>query len=96
MIGWLTNSMEQTPSWEANQFSVSQEIPHILWKPLSKAPATLRPYPTSWKSFLILPSYLRPDPPSGLFPSVLPTNILYLSLLSLLRATYPAHLIIFM
>ena len=26
----LTSCMEQTPSWEANQFSASQ-IPHILW-----------------------------------------------------------------
>ena len=26
-------SMEQSPSWEANRFSVSQEIPHILWNP---------------------------------------------------------------
>ena len=25
--------MEQSPSWEANRFSVSQEIPRILWKP---------------------------------------------------------------
>ena len=23
--------MEQSPSWEANRFSASQEIPHILW-----------------------------------------------------------------
>jgi hypothetical protein len=29
----LTNSMEQRPSWEANIFSASQEIPHISWKP---------------------------------------------------------------
>jgi hypothetical protein len=27
----LTHSMEQSPSWEADQFSASQEIPHILW-----------------------------------------------------------------
>ena len=27
----LIYSMEQNPSWEANQFSVSQEIPSILW-----------------------------------------------------------------
>jgi hypothetical protein len=27
----LTNSMEQRPSWEANSFSASQEIPRILW-----------------------------------------------------------------
>ena len=25
--------MEQSPSWEANQFAVSQEIPRILWNP---------------------------------------------------------------
>jgi len=25
--------MEQSPSWEANRFSDSQEIPRILWKP---------------------------------------------------------------
>ena len=25
--------MEQSPSWESNRFSVSQEIPHILWNP---------------------------------------------------------------
>ena len=29
----LTYSMEQSPSWEANRFSVSQEIPRILWNP---------------------------------------------------------------
>jgi hypothetical protein len=27
----LTYSMEQSPSWEANRFSASQEIPRILW-----------------------------------------------------------------
>jgi len=25
--------MEQNPSWEANRFSASQEIPRILWNP---------------------------------------------------------------
>jgi hypothetical protein len=25
--------MEHTPSCDANRFSVTQEIPHILWKP---------------------------------------------------------------
>jgi len=25
--------MEQNPSWEANSFSTSQEIPHISWNP---------------------------------------------------------------
>ena len=29
----LTNSMEQSPSWEANTSCASQEIPRILWSP---------------------------------------------------------------
>ena len=29
----LIYSMEQSPSWEANWLSASQEIPHILWNP---------------------------------------------------------------
>jgi hypothetical protein len=29
----LTNSMEQSPSWEANNNSATQEIPHLLWNP---------------------------------------------------------------
>ena len=29
----LTYSMEQSPTWEANRFSASQEIPFILWNP---------------------------------------------------------------
>jgi len=29
----LTHSMEQSPSWEANRFSASQQILHILWDP---------------------------------------------------------------
>ena len=29
----LTYSMQQSPSWEADQFSASQDIPLILWNP---------------------------------------------------------------
>ena len=29
----LTHSIEQTPTWEADLFSASQEIPRILWNP---------------------------------------------------------------
>ena len=29
----LAYSMEQSPSWEANRFVASQEIPRILWNP---------------------------------------------------------------
>ena len=29
----LTYSLEKSPSWEANRFAASQEIPRILWNP---------------------------------------------------------------
>jgi hypothetical protein len=32
-IKQLTNSMEQSPSWEASRSSASQEIPCVLWNP---------------------------------------------------------------
>jgi len=33
MYNLLTYSMVQSPSWEANWFAASQEIPRILWNP---------------------------------------------------------------
>ena len=33
IINELTNSMEHSTSCEVNQYSASQEIPHILWNP---------------------------------------------------------------
>jgi hypothetical protein len=46
--------MEQSPSWEANNSSASQEIPRIIWKPEgsllhSQQPATC-PYPEPYQS----------------------------------------------
>jgi hypothetical protein len=35
---YLTNSMEQSLSWEANSHSASQEIPRLLWKPKATRP----------------------------------------------------------
>jgi len=42
----LTYSMDQRPSWEANWFAASQEIPRILWNPkvhyrIHKCPPTV-------------------------------------------------------
>jgi len=66
-----TYSMEQSPSWEANRFSASQEIPCILWHQkvhyrIHKCPPPLpvlsqldplhTSTPNSWRSILILAS----------------------------------------
>ena len=101
--------MQQSPSWEANRFSASQEIPHILWNPkvlycihncLPPIPilSQLNPVHTltshSWRSIIIISSHLHLGIPSNLFPSGFPTKTLYTSLLSHIRATCLAHLII--
>ena len=108
-ISKLTNYMEQSPSWEANSFSASQEIPRILWNQkvhyrihnspppvpiLSQINPVHVPHPTSWRSILILYIYIRLCLPSGLFPSRFPTKTMYASPLSPIRATCPANLIL--
>ena len=101
--------MEQSPSWEANLFLDSQEMPRILWNSkvhyrIHKCPPIVpiqsqldpvhTPHPTSWSSILILSSHLRLGLSSCLFPSRFPTKTLYMPLLSPIRATCPAYLIL--
>jgi len=101
----MSYSMEQSPSWEANRCSTSQEIPRISWNPkvhyrihlfLSWASSiqSITPHLTSRKSILILSSHLRLGLPSGLLPSGFPTKMLYTPSLSPIRATCTTYIIL--
>jgi hypothetical protein len=53
---------------------------------------SMTPYPTSWRSILILPSHLRPALPSGSFPQVSPPKPVYTSLVSnTCHMPHPSH-----
>jgi hypothetical protein len=52
-------------------------------------------HPISLRSILIVSFHLRLGLPSRLFPSGFPPKILYAYLFFLVRATFPAHLILF-
>ena len=101
--------MVQSPSWEANRFAASQEIPafhgtrrfitaltSVRHLSLSWASPiqSIYPHPTSWRSILILSTHLRLGLHSGLFPSGLHTKTPYTPLSSPIGATCPAHLIL--
>ena len=105
----LTHSTVQSPSWEANWFAASQEIPHIsqnlkfitaltsvrhLYLFWASPIQSIHPHPTSWRSILILSTHLRLCLPSGLLPSGFPTKTLYTPLSSPICTTCPTHLIL--
>jgi hypothetical protein len=93
---WLTDSVEQSPSWEASRLSASQENPCVLWnlkvhycthKSLPPVPILSHinpvhapPHPTCWRSILIS-SHLCLGLPSGLLPSPLPSPIRHTNIL---------------
>ena len=95
-------SMEQSPSWEGNQFSASQGIPRILGNPkvhcrIHKCPplvpilSQIDPVHAITPHFFMLCSHLSLGLPSAFFPSGFPTKILYTPLLPRIRATCPTH-----
>ena len=102
--------MELSPSWDAWRFSASREIPRILWNPkvhyciykcppyapiLSQIyPVHAPPYPTSWRSIIILSSPSRHESSKWSLSVRFPTKTLYTPLLSPIRATWPARLIL--
>ena len=100
--------MVQSPSWEANWFSDSQEIPRSLWNPkvhyrIHKCPppvpvlSQLDPVhtPTSKILSIHLNIFLPSTPGSSKWslPLRFPNKVLYTPLLSPIHATCPAHLI---
>ena len=105
----LTYSMVQSPSWEANWFAASQEIPRILWNPKVHHRTHKRPppvpilcqsnpvhIPTS-HVLEIHPNIINPSTPR--FPQCslslrFPHQDPIRPLSSPIRATCPAHLIL--
>jgi hypothetical protein len=101
MMEWRYGSMysylltELSPSWEAANCAAIQKIPSNFKEPEGSSRCLQEPSTGPCPgSVLILSTHVHLGLPSGLFSSGFPTNILYAFLVSPIRATCPAHLIL--
>ena len=93
----LTGSqlVKKFPAFYGNRrFITAFTSAHHLSLSWASSIQSIPPHPNSWRSILILSSHQRLVFPSCLLPSGFPTKTLYMSLLSPIRATCPAHLIL--
>ena len=108
LLNYLLTSWNKSPSWEANLFSASKEIPHILWNPnvhyrihkcsppvpiLSHIDPVHAPTSHFLKIYFNIILQSRPVSPKWSPSLRFPNqNPVYTSALSI-RATWPAHFI---
>jgi len=95
--------MKQSPFWEADRRSASQEIPHILWNPKVQFLIYKCPHPEPDQSSQCPPSHILKMHLNIIlpfvsfkwsFPSGLPTKTLYTPHLSPIHAPCQAHLVL--
>jgi hypothetical protein len=86
--------VKQFPAfYRTRRFITAFTSAHNLFLSWASSIWPIPPHSTSWRLILIW-SYFRPGLPSDLFLSGFPTNTLYTSLLSPIRAIFPTHLIL--
>ena len=91
----VSQLVKKFPTFYGNRrFITAFRSAHRLSQPWARSIQSMTPHSIAWRSILILSSHLHLVLPSGLLPSGFPTKTLHTPLLSPIRATCPAHLIL--